>query len=225
MKCCNDSVGLETHSDGETPTKAFERAGSAVTPVARRRKMMEDLRSATLTELVSLAQENDPHAWNELLDRFSPMVRKKIREVEVSRTLAEDAFQSTWLKLANSLDRIREPERLPGWLAVTARNEAYSMLRKDWRFICREEFDDLAQPVTDPSSSLIAGEESAAVRDALTSLTDKQRALVQMRYLDDDRCSYDRISDLLDMRPGAIGPTLGRALVRMGAHPQVRSLL
>lgn len=201
------------------------RRGTSPPSARNRPRNARDLRTAGLTELVHRARADDQEAWVEILDRFSPMVRKRIREVEMSRTLAEDAFQLTWLKLANSLDSIRDPERLPGWLSVTARNEAYNLVRSNWRTICSDRLDDRGDPdPPDPTRSLMGDVTEDAVQGALTSLTDRQQAVIRLRYLEPEVSSYAQIAQALGMRPGAIGPTLGRALDRMGRHPMIAAL-
>ena len=39
------------------------------------------------------------------------------------RADAEDAAQTVWLRLVDQLDRLRDPDALPGWLATTTRRE------------------------------------------------------------------------------------------------------
>ena len=211
-----------THPDQPDPDR---RRARGLSPSRNRPRDARELRDASLTELVQRARADDQEAWAEILDRFSPMVRKRIREVEMSRTLAEDAFQLTWMKLANSLHAIRDPERLPGWLSVTARNEAYNLVRNNWRLICSDSFDERGDPEeADPTAALMGDVTEHAVRGALTSLTERQQAIVRLRYLEAEVSSYAQIAQMLDMRPGAIGPTLGRALDRMGRHPMIAAL-
>jgi DNA-directed RNA polymerase specialized sigma24 family protein len=57
-----------------------------------------------------------------------------------------DVAQSTWLRLAQNLHTIRDPERLGGWLAITASHESLSILRKGFR-------DDLEPMVEDTPDS------------------------------------------------------------------------
>ena len=71
-------------------------------------------------------------------------------------TLAEDAFQLTWLKLSRAIHTIREPERLPGWLKVTAHNEAVSLVRNNWRLICSDAIEEAASEGDRSDGSLTA---------------------------------------------------------------------
>ena len=54
---------------------------------------------------------------------------KTINSYGVRGADADDAYAATMFRLAEHLDRIREPERLPGWVATTARNETLGLFR------------------------------------------------------------------------------------------------
>lgn len=139
--------------------------------------------------------------------------------------LAEDAVQNAWLKLALSLDAIREPERLAGWLCTTARNELINMVRRDARLVLAGSDDQPDPPVEIDLDAAMSAEQSVdALSSAFRGLSERQQALIRRRYLTDEPASYAQIAEQLDMRPGAIGPTLGRALDRMAAHPEVCAL-
>src|SRR5215831_13070195 len=88
--------------------------------------------SPSLVELVDQASAGDSDAWDELVDRFSGMVWAVARGHGLSSADAADVSQTTWLRLVEHLDRIREPERVGAWLATTARHECLRHVRA-WR--------------------------------------------------------------------------------------------
>jgi len=86
-----------------------------------------------LKELLRRAAAGDQVSWNTIVDRFSSLVWATARAHRLSRTDAADVAQTTWLRLVEHLDRIREPERLGAWLATTARHESLRMIRRAGR--------------------------------------------------------------------------------------------
>lgn len=181
-------------------------------------------RGATAAELVAGAREGREEAWNEIHRRFTPSVRSKLAEIDPSPAQIDDALQATWLKLTTSIDSIRQPERLVGWLRTTARNEAIDLIRRDARLIYDDNLDEQDRPQPGPDAPMLTDLIGEEVRAAVETLTDRERELVRLRYLADEPASYAQISKRLDIRHGAIGPTLRRALDRMSTHPRIVAL-
>ncbi len=168
-------------------------------------------------ELVRRARAGDAGAWDELVERLGSRVWAVARAQGLDRADAEDVFQVTWMRLVTHLDTIREPERVAGWLAVTARNESYLVLRRKGRQVPTgndEDFEGvpyLDQPV---DAGLIASERRQAVWDALTTLPPHCQQLLRL-LMADPPFTYEQISELIDIRPGSIGPTRGRCLEKL----------
>jgi DNA-directed RNA polymerase specialized sigma24 family protein len=70
---------------------------------------------AALTRAASLG---DQEAWGRLVDRFSGLVWAVVRSFRLDADAAADVSQTTWLRLVEHLDDIREPGRLGSWLAT-----------------------------------------------------------------------------------------------------------
>jgi DNA-directed RNA polymerase specialized sigma24 family protein len=85
--------------------------------------------STRVGDLVRAAAAGDPHGWNGLVERFAPLVWSTVRAYGLSSDEAANAAQTTWLQLAEQLDRIqREHDRVGVWLASTARRESLRLL-------------------------------------------------------------------------------------------------
>ncbi len=82
-----------------------------------------------LTALVTGAGNGDQQAWDELVDRYAPLIWSICRRYRLGRADAEDAGQSVWLRLADQLASLRDPAALPGWLATTTQRECGRVLR------------------------------------------------------------------------------------------------
>ena len=87
----------------------------------------------TVVDLVNAARAGDQGSWNDLVDRFLPLVTSVIARYRLQQSDADDVNQTVWLRLVEHLDDLREPRALPGWLATTARNESLQVIRRRGR--------------------------------------------------------------------------------------------
>ena len=72
-----------------------------------------------LTALVTRAANGDKQAWDELVDRYAPLIWSICRRYRLGQADAGDAGQRVWLRLAGQLVFLGDPAALPGWLAAT----------------------------------------------------------------------------------------------------------
>ena len=86
-----------------------------------------------LDVLVAGSLGGDAAAWEALVIRLQRVVWKAVNMMTSDRDIRDDAFAATWLRLAERLDTIREPEKLPGWLTTTATNEVRQIVRQRQR--------------------------------------------------------------------------------------------
>src|SRR5947199_10585188 len=116
----------------------------------------------TLDELVRAAAAGDQAAWNELVERYQGLVWATARSFRLSRADAADVAQTTWLRLVENLDRIRDPERLGSWLATTARRESLRHIRLHGRELASGEADVFEGPAGDELEVALLTEERDA---------------------------------------------------------------
>ncbi|HEY3734338.1 MAG TPA: sigma-70 family RNA polymerase sigma factor [Streptosporangiaceae bacterium] len=168
----------------------------------------------TLDELLYRAAEKDWAAWDELVKRFGHLVLHTASSIGLKRSEAADAAQLTWLRLLEHIGEIREPEHLPGWLAVTARREAIRIALSVKRYIlCAEPDLDYGRrrnsAVTDVYP--VEGDYSPDVEAALSGLPARYEKL--LRLLMCDNCpSYTEVAERMNIPIGSIGPMRMRAL-------------
>jgi RNA polymerase sigma factor (sigma-70 family) len=178
-----------------------------------------------LDQLIRAAAAGDQSAWNELVERFQGLVWATARSFRLSRADAADVAQTTWLRLVENLDRIREPERLAGWLATTARREALRHLRLHGRELASDEADLFESPVDDPLEvALLAEERDTALWRAFAQLSERCQTLLRL-LVSEDEPSYEAIGAALDMPIGAIGPTRMRCLDKLRSFVTVDSAI
>ena len=176
--------------------------------------------SVELAELVRAAREGDQAAWNSIVERFSGLVWATVRAHRLSPGDGGEVVQTTWLRLVEHLDRIREPERLGGWLATTARNECLRQIRHSAREVPSELADLERGDSGTLDQGLLAAERDRAFWKAFTELGERCQALLRVLMAETEP-SYQEVSAALDMPIGAIGPTRRRCLERLGQDPRL----
>lgn len=169
-----------------------------------------------LVDLVAAAAAGDQRAWDRLVERFIPLIRSITRSFRLSPSESDDISQVVWLRLVEHLARIRDPQRLAGWISTTARHECVSLIRTRRRTDTCSDLEGWATVATDidPTEALVREQFAQALREGLAELPDRQRKLLLL-LVADPPASYDEISLRLDMPKGSIGPTRARALQRL----------
>jgi RNA polymerase sigma factor (sigma-70 family) len=167
----------------------------------------------TLTELADRARAGDRSAWDEIVRRFAGLVWAIARRHRLSEADAADVSQTTWLRLVEHLDRIRDPERIGGWLATTARHESIRVLRVSERQVPADTDDliDLREIQDGPDVGLLTEERDRELWQLLSSLPPRCQMLLSVLSVESP-LSYVEIGDVLGMPTGSIGPTRGRCL-------------
>lgn len=169
----------------------------------------------TAGELLEAAASGDQQAWDAIVERFSSLVWATARAHRLSRDDAADVAQTTWLRLVEHLDRIRDPERLGAWLATTARHESLRVIRRGGREQPTDEPDLFEAPDDDAVDRLLLEQErDGALWRAFASLSDRCKTLLRV-LLADEPPSYEEVGAALGMPVGAIGPTRMRCLERL----------
>jgi RNA polymerase sigma factor (sigma-70 family) len=166
--------------------------------------------------LVRAAASGDQGAWDALVSRYVGLVWATARSYRLEDADAADVVQTTWLRLVEHLDRLRDPSAVGSWLATTARNEALRVIRVRSREVATDELDEPADD-SPPEMALLAGERDLAVRAAFELLRERCQALLRLLAMDEPP-SYEEISAALDMPIGAIGPTRSRCLEQLRRH-------
>lgn len=180
---------------------------------------------APVGALVSRARDGDQRAWDALVDRYGPTLVAVCRRYRLSEADAADVRQTVWLRLLESLARLREPEALPGWLVTTTKRECLRLLRLETRSGTlapdREVIDESDDAVVD--RNLLRAERHAALRAAFADLSPPCQQLLRL-LMSDPPLPYEQISQLMKIPIGSIGPTRARCLSRLRESPILVSL-
>ncbi|TDP89914.1 RNA polymerase sigma factor [Labedaea rhizosphaerae] len=173
--------------------------------------------------LLQRAAKGMDSAWREIVQRYAPLVFAVCHRYGIGGADAQDVAGSVWLGLVAHLDRIREPEALPGWIATTAKNECLAQLRHRARQIPTDADQLDVSVAADFDATLIAAERDDVARAAFARLPERDQDLLSMLFADPP-VSYKEISSTLGIPVGAIGPTRARCLTRARRTPAVAAL-
>jgi RNA polymerase sigma factor (sigma-70 family) len=155
----------------------------------------------------------------QLADRYAGLLQGIGRRYRLTPEECDDAAQSTWLALCQHADRIRDPQRIPGWLATTMRRFAAAAIRRRHReqpashLLITDSFA-AADPADDIADTVAARHTMFRLYQAIAQLPDRERHLIQLQ-LDPTQPGYAQISRTIAMPMGSIGPIRGRALRRL----------
>jgi RNA polymerase sigma factor (sigma-70 family) len=168
-----------------------------------------------LAGIIRAAARGDERAWETLVRRFTPLIRRTAQMYRLGPHEVDDVVQACWLALFTSVRTLREPEALAGWLVTTARRQALRMRQRE----VRELLTDAPRPVDlaapdSPEHLVLAAELAAELRGAMSRLPDRQRTLLEALVVAPER-SYAEMSAGLGMPIGSIGPTRERGLRRL----------
>ena len=138
-----------------------------------------------------------------------------------------DVSQTTWLRLAEHIHKVREPERIGAWLATTAGRECLRMIRQNQRAVPSDdifltEVPD-ADPATAPEHRVLTLERDGELWEAFSELPEKAQVLLRLLFADPPP-SYEEISAATGMPIGSIGPTRGRYLAQLKVRMELRTL-
>jgi RNA polymerase sigma factor (sigma-70 family) len=182
----------------------------------------------SVTDLVARARNGDKRAWDDLVERYAPLVWSICRRHQLCGADADDVHQSVWLQLVSQLDKIRDPAALPGWLATTTRRECGRVLRAArgphaaGYVLDAETIPDQQAGMAD--QELLTAERHAALREAFTRLPRCCQQLISM-LIQDPPVPYAQISASLNIPVGSIGPCRGRCLDKLRSDPVIAALI
>jgi RNA polymerase sigma factor (sigma-70 family) len=174
--------------------------------------------------LVRAAASGDSAAWKAVVEHFSGLVWAVTRGYRLGSADAADVFQTTWLRLAEHLDRIANPERVGAWLATTARRESLRIARASTRVVPADDttfvglgyVDDLSpeQAVLDAEQAMLDSQRARQLWRAFRELSDRCQQLLRV-LMATPPPSYAEVAAALDMPVGSIGPSRARCLDRL----------
>lgn len=160
-------------------------------------------------DLLREVRAGDEYAWSRLVGRYERLVFSVALRNGVGPEDAADITQQTFIELLESIDRVRDDERLASWLMTVARRLAWKTARREarqWRVI---------EPVEPVQDLIEVWERATVLRAALLRLGHGCRQLLEALYFGEGRGSYSEVAALLGRPVGGIGPARARCLQRL----------
>jgi RNA polymerase sigma factor (sigma-70 family) len=177
---------------------------------------------APLDTLVAAAAGGDRAAFADLVSETSGLVSSIalaiVRDLDVSRDVAQDVFLAAW----RDLSKLRNPASFLPWLRQITRNRAHHVLRTHVRARRKGLLGDdeavletLADPRPDAAARLLAAEDRLALVEALAGLPDETREVLTLYYREGQ--STAQVASLLDLDEAAVRKRLSRARTALKA--------
>lgn len=163
--------------------------------------------------LLAQCRAGNGAAWSMLVSRYQRLVMSVGIRSGLGRDDAADVCQMTFVALLESIDDLRDDDRLAGWLMTAGRRLAWKTARRrDREYAGTDRVELAAEPIRD-------WELEVSVHNAIARLDEPCRSLLIALFFDPSEPSYSTVAARFGRSIGGIGPLRGRCLDR------VRSLM
>ena len=149
-----------------------------------------------IRDLLAKVANKDGAAFQQLYDQFADRVYRYAFTILHDKHLAEEIAQETMVAVWNGADRFAGRSKASTWIFGIARNQAFTLLRKEKRAENRDT-PELVQ--ADPSKHIIQHER---VMTALNKLSADHREVVYLTFY--EGLSYGEISGILGIPSGTV---------------------
>jgi RNA polymerase sigma factor (sigma-70 family) len=176
--------------------------------------------------LLTRAQDGDKGAWDQLVERFAPLIWSICRRYQLCRSDAADVGQAVWLRLVDELALVGDQAALPGWVAATTRRECGRVLRAAGKQPNGHPLGALDPPrsgTVAPEPDLLRIERDAALREAFSQLPPDCQQLITV-LIQQPPVPDTQISARLGIPAGSIARRRSRCLQRLRCHPAIAAL-
>lgn len=184
--------------------------------------------------LFDQARHGDGAAWQDLVERHTPVLWSVARSYRLGDADTADAVQVTWLRCVEHADRIHAPDRLRAWLLTTCRRECLRLGRLRARHVPDDPTNAAGILARlhdtdghgDPERVAVHEDSCARLRQAMADLPAGQRDVVHALLGSTATLGrqYVEIAALLDRPVGSLGPTRQRGLRTLRSDRRIRDL-
>jgi RNA polymerase sigma-70 factor (ECF subfamily) len=164
--------------------------------------------------LINNTLSGDSASYGTLVEKYQDRLYATMVHVVGNSEDAHDVVQEAFIQAYLRLDTFRRSSRFYTWLYRIAFNVALGMRRKRRPTLSVEYFyrESGSEPVDrnmTPEESSEREEQVSLLRAAIDQLNEEHRMVIVLRELED--CSYEDISEILDVPVGTIRSRLHRA--------------
>lgn len=179
---------------------------------------MTDHAQRVLTELLVLrAQAARGDAMGLLVGLWHKRLVRHATRLTGRDDAGRDAVQEAWLEIARGLQRLEDPGSFGPWAYKIVTRSAARWIRREQRRR-QVEGEAAAEPTAprDTQDAAEAADSAEAVHVALRQLPADQRALLELRYVED--FSITQIAEVLDIAAGTVKSRLFQARQELRNH-------
>lgn len=169
--------------------------------------------TGAIASTVRLACEGDEIAFARLVEAYHLDLVRVAYVVCGDAGMAEDAAQSAWWIAWRKLRRVREPQRIKGWLVAVAANEARKLVQRRHPAAVIEIPMGPEQARSDAADDPANVIRSLDLARALRHLSRQDRALVAFRYVAD--LDSAELGAAIGMSASGVRSRLQRVLQRL----------
>lgn len=178
-------------------------------PVPSRDRPRHDTQWPPVRATIEAAVAGDDLALAAILASGFPKLVAFYRGMGLPHSDAEDVASEACEGVVRNLRRLRDPASFEAWFWTIGRNRFRTRLRRKGRI--ERELDHV--PVGDPAESVVEFEEHGFIREALSRLSDRDRAILWLREV--EQLSHEEISGRLGLATGAVRVAALRARRRL----------
>lgn len=170
------------------------------------------------TEIFKLLEEKkNEEAFKLILKTYKERVYYHVRKMVINHEDADDVTQDAFIKVWRNLDKFKGNSKFYTWLYRIATNEALTFLQKKKRYdaLSIDDSEVLAgQLEAERYQYAIDGDEiQKKLQKALLELTDKQRAVFNLKYF--ENLKYKEISEITGTSVGGLKATYHYAVKKI----------
>jgi len=172
----------------------------------------------SLTSLIRACRRGDGAAWQDLLERISPLIFSICRDSRLSQEESLDVFGQVCYLLFKNIDQVRSADRIFSYVATIARRQIYDRFYKDrhLEFVESPElYQEVDRSAPGPETNMAESRQRQILLQALSSLPTRDYDLLMALFFDETEPTYEDIARQLKMPIASIGPTRGRALRKL----------
>ncbi len=165
-------------------------------------------------DLIAALRQGDQSALSALYDRFSGLMFAIALRMLPERSQAEDLLHDVFMEAWGSVQNY-DPSRgtVRAWLVTRTRSRALDRIRKNQRSRVRfGEYFETPEPSED-GSALAMSPDRERVRNALQSLGEAQREVLELGYF--GGCSSSEIAQQLQIPIGTVKSRVARGLKQL----------
>jgi RNA polymerase sigma-70 factor (ECF subfamily) len=161
----------------------------------------------------------DKQAFAALFARYAPKVKTYLIRLgaaaAAAEDLAQDAMVSVWRRAASYDASKAKPST---WVFVIARNAWIDRLRRERVELAYRTENPPPEHSGDeaPDDAAVRKGDEDRIADALSTLSEEQRQVVQLSFFED--CPHSEIAERLSLPLGTVKSRLRLALIRLRAH-------